>query len=407
MRFDHTQWLIHFVRNRISEQDFPGEEEDEMMYFASGELEVDADAFSVLQTIIRLGGLLPGYSFRGGRTTIYGGKPAVCATEMPIYSFSKYVRERNQPQKVSAYGIAFLKNEFYQAGGRPVIYGLSSDNVQYEINQPYQRILRENVLPKHEQYRYAAYNPGEGKWIDWSHEREWRWIPTNEEVHRIWAIDGEYQYDFLPGLPLFSGKKNGGSFSKLGIIVWNKQEAKLIQEMLTGFYIAGYNNYDSPFSRTLISHSFIILLDNVIDAVENNHLLEAQTIEGIKEEDLIEPVIIFDDTESFEPLIKMTIDKAKQAGGKAASKYLQHYEIERGSCGYANIISYEVTNPIVQHLIKMDIGTGPFDGKIAIYIKGDWPLSQSIDYNEHVAKAMCDVFNSDLANIFYCEARLD
>jgi hypothetical protein len=108
MRFDHTNWLIHFVRDRIPEQELIGQDEDEMMFFAGGELsnrelEADAAAFSVLQTILRLGGLLPGYSFREGRTTIYGGKPAVCATEMPIYSFSRYVRERNQ---VSVWGRA-------------------------------------------------------------------------------------------------------------------------------------------------------------------------------------------------------------------------------------------------------------------------------------------------------------
>jgi hypothetical protein len=113
MRHDHTRWLTHFVRDRLPEQDFPGESEDEAAYFEGGELEPDADAFSVLKTIIRLGGIIPGYSFRSGRTTIYGGRPAVCATEMPLYSFAQYVQSRNDPAKVSAYGIAFLKSEFY------------------------------------------------------------------------------------------------------------------------------------------------------------------------------------------------------------------------------------------------------------------------------------------------------
>jgi hypothetical protein len=62
MRHDHTAWLVHFVRDRKPEQDFP----DEAGIFANGELEMDASAFDVLKTIVRLGGVLPGYSFRSG-----------------------------------------------------------------------------------------------------------------------------------------------------------------------------------------------------------------------------------------------------------------------------------------------------------------------------------------------------
>ncbi|MEI6208228.1 MAG: hypothetical protein WCP20_15715 [Desulfuromonadales bacterium] len=87
MRHDHTDWLIHFVRDRLPEQDFPGDE-DAADFYVGGELDFEAPAFSVLKTIIRLGGLITGYSFRSGRTSIYGGKPDVCATEMPIYSFA-------------------------------------------------------------------------------------------------------------------------------------------------------------------------------------------------------------------------------------------------------------------------------------------------------------------------------
>src|SRR5438105_15895287 len=98
MRHDYTKWLTHFVRDRIPEQDFPGDSEEVSGRFQGDELEPDASAFAVLKTIIPLGGIAPGYSFRNGRTTIYGGQPAVCA---------------NDSGKVSAYGIAFLKPEFY------------------------------------------------------------------------------------------------------------------------------------------------------------------------------------------------------------------------------------------------------------------------------------------------------
>jgi len=172
-RHDQTAWLTHFVRDRIPEQDFPGEDEDEFEYFAGGELDPDAGAFEVLTAIIRLGGIIPGYSFRKGRTTIYGGQPAVCATEMPLHAFATYARERAKAGNVSAYGISFLKSEFYAAGGRPAIYGLSESNVTYRRNDPTCRIIDEAILPVREQFRFIAHNPGGAmRPIDWSHERE-------------------------------------------------------------------------------------------------------------------------------------------------------------------------------------------------------------------------------------------
>lgn len=407
MRFDHTDWLIHFVRNRKPEQDFPGKDEDTALRFAGGELEFDADAFSVLLTVIRVGGIFPGHSFRNGRTTIYGGQPAICATEMPIYSFSKYVRERGKADVVSAYGIAFLKTEFYAAGGRPVIYGFSSDNVSYQENTSFSRVFDEAVLPKHEQFRYVAYSLSRDKWIDWSHEREWRWIARDKTRHRIWAKGGSNQCDFIPGLPLFAGEENEGYFSRVGIIVWSNEEAARIQKELTGYYLAQSNNYDSPFSPKLLRNSFIIVLDDIIKAVEVEKRLEAQTIEGIETGKLLKTVVLCENTDAHEPDIRETIVEAKAVGKTAATIYLSKHPLESGSCGYASIISYNVTHPIIQQILKMDVASGPFDGKVVIYIHGDWATSQSINYNEHIAAAMCEVFNVRLGRMFYCETRLD
>lgn len=407
MRHDHTDWLIHFVRDRLPEQDFPGEDEDECNYYAGGELEYDAPAFWVLKTIIRLGGLKPGYSFRSGRTTIYGGKPAICATEMPIYSFSKYVRERNKSEKVSAYGLAFLKSEFYAAGGRPVIYGLSTDNVTYEINSPTLRIFNESILPKHEQYRYVAYNPAGKKWLDWSHEREWRWVVQNKDRDYVWCQDGDGCYGPTPGLPLFAGPENDGFFTKLCVIVWNEEEAKEIQELLTGFYFAGSNNYSTPFSKSLIEATSIIILDKVISAVEGGLDLDSQTIEGLKKEDLCEPIIIAKIEAGTKEKVNEALQKAITAGSDAAKKYVKSQDIEYGSCGFAHAATYEVTNPIVQYLLQNDLADGPFDGKVWVKINGTWPNSQSIDYKEHVYDAVCKCLTKELGIPFYVDSRLD
>ena len=322
-RHDHTAWVTHFVRNRLPEQDFPGEDEDEYGYFAGGELEADAGAFQVLTAIIRLGGLMPGYSFRKGRTTIYGGQPAVCATEMPLYAFATYARERAEAGNVSAYGISFLKSEFCAAGGRTAIYGLSTDNVKYRRNDPTCRIIDEAILPVREQYRFIAHNPGGAtRPIDWSHEREWRWVARDNEVDNIWVQDYNGLYGPAPALPLFKGPKEGGPFSRVCIIVWTADEAKVINELLTGFHLAGSNNYDSPFDRQVIERSRIIVLEEVIKAVEENHELDAQTIEGLEEAQLLKSITIARPPKNAAKIVANAFAAAKTAGEQAGAAFI-------------------------------------------------------------------------------------
>lgn len=407
MRHDHTKWLIHFVRDRIPEQDFPGETEEEADHFAGGEIEYDADAFYVLKTIIRLGGLIPGYSFRKGRTTIYGGHPAICATEMPIYSFASYAKEKGNSGKVSAYGIAFLKEEFYAAGGRPAIYGLSVDRVSYEKNTDYCRVIDRNVLPLEEQYRYVAYNPSASKWIDWSHEREWRWKVLNEERDYVWAKDGSGCYGPVSGLPLFKGKKHGCLFTSLRIIVWSHEEAREIQELITGFYLSGRNNYDTPFDRAVISRSRIIILEDLVSAVEGQGLLDAQTIEGIESANLIGPIVIHEKPANAEELVTKAIAAAEMVGTEAAAQFIKKYPDDNGSCGFANVVTYDVTSPLVQHMLGSGNASGPYDGRVHINVKGAWPFRQSIDYHEHVSEAMAESLAKDLGIAIWMESCLD
>jgi hypothetical protein len=105
--------------------DFPARTEAELDS-KTGRMPADADAFWVLKTIIEDGGLKLGFSLRNDKTTIYGGRPAVCFTEMPLYSLAVYARER-VTTRCTPYGVAVTKLELYRAGGRQVIYGLSED----------------------------------------------------------------------------------------------------------------------------------------------------------------------------------------------------------------------------------------------------------------------------------------
>jgi hypothetical protein len=408
MRHDHTDWLIHFVRDRVPEQDFPGETEEQAGYYQGGELEADADAFSVLKTIIRLGGIMPGYAFRSGRTTIYGGCPAVCVTEMPLYSFAQYARSRGDTKKASAYGVAFLKSEFHVAGGRPVIYGLSTAQPAFRVNTATVRIFDDSVLPQAEQYRYVAYNPSTtGRWIDWSHEREWRWVPQDLESDEVWVQDYNGIYGPTPALPIFKGCIEGRPFTRVCIIVWTKDEADEIRRILTGFYMAGSNNYDTPFDRTLIKASRIIVLEDVVDAVENAGILQSQTIEGLEQADLLTPITITAPPEDADAIVQAAMDKAGAAAKSAVDAFRSKYGMGSGYCGFAHATTEDVTNPLVQYMLKNGLASGPYDGRVWINFPENYPPSQSMDYAEAGCRAAVEVLSAELGIETYCETRPD
>ncbi len=406
-RHDHTAWLTHFVRDRKPEQDFPGEDEDECGHYAGGELEWDAEAFQVLKTIIRLGGLTPGYSFRKGRTTIYGGQPAVCATEMPLYAFATYARERAKAGNVSAYGISFQKSEFYAAGGRPAIYGLSTDNVHYVHNTATCRVIDESILPKREQFRYVAHNPaGLAGRIDWSHEREWRWVPQNDDMDEIWVQDYNGLYGPTPALPIFKGSLDSRPFTRVCIIVWSTDEADEIRELLTGLYLAGHNNYGTPFDKRLIERSHIIVLKKVVGAVERGSDLNAQTIEGLAQAQLLQPITIAEAPANADEIVAAAFADAGEAATAAGAAFTAEHGDRFSGFGFAHATTTDVTNPIVQHLLATGDASGPFDGEVWINYPGAMG-SSNLDYAEAVCTAAVKVLSKKLGISVYVTTRWD
>ncbi len=406
-RHDHTDWLIHFVRNRNSAQDFPGQSERESEHHIGGELERDAKAFEVLKAIIRLGGIKPGYSFRKGRTTIYGGKPAVCATEMPLHAFATYARERASAGNVSAYGIAFLKSEFFAAGGRPAIYGLSTENVTYSQNTETRRIMDDSVLPKREQYRYVAHNPKHAtRPIDWSHEREWRWVSQDPDLDEVWMKDYDGALGPVPALPIFKGNLEGRSFSKVCILVWSNKEAESIRRLLTGIYLSGHNNYDTPFDRKLIQRARIIVLDDVVNAVEKDRAIDAQTIEGLEEAKLLQPITIAAPPANASKIVAHAFSAAEKAAKTADAKYTAKHGGYISGYGYAHITTTDTTDPIVQHLLSTGQASGPFDGEVRINVPGATG-SRDLDRAEAVNTAIADVLGKKLGIDVYIVIRED
>ncbi len=150
-RFDLSDYLIHFTRS------------------------TGHRAFENLKAIIACGKIKSDCAVRNGKRGIYGNYPAVCFSEMPLFSFYQYVKNRHADSKVDFYGIALSKDQMFRLGARNVIYGTT--NLVENNGEPDSEARRFTAyLPEREQYRYILTKIDDKN--DWTHEREWRW--TNQ-----------------------------------------------------------------------------------------------------------------------------------------------------------------------------------------------------------------------------------
>ena len=87
----------------------------------------DLSAYGVIRKIVSDGHIRASWAFRNGKPTIYGPRAAVCVTEMPLHTRLVDYAKRRKATDVGCYAIGLLKSEFFAAGGRSVIYGLSTE----------------------------------------------------------------------------------------------------------------------------------------------------------------------------------------------------------------------------------------------------------------------------------------
>lgn len=225
-RFDLSDRLIHFFRDLdLEKTDTPVV--PEQWGHATIQEDTLLPAFFLLRHAIREGRLWATWSVRSGRRTIYGPRPAVCFTEMPIAAFIDASRERAaKGETMGTCALVLSKPAAFSAGARPVIYALSSEaRASGGLGM---RSFPDEALPSQEQYRYVAYDPTR-KTLNWTHEREWRWPldvePYEEDPDGIPPADSAD----LPGLELDRQTMHG-----LGVIVGTRREAnKVIHDILT------------------------------------------------------------------------------------------------------------------------------------------------------------------------------
>lgn len=118
-RSDLSDWVIHFVHDRIEKDDLyamaeltkeeygtrmqipcyfdkDGNPHDLTDEYADNEFPIDDDAtaFAILKKILHDGFFRSGWSLRNDNPTIYGPYSAVCFTEMPLHALIQYAKDR-------------------------------------------------------------------------------------------------------------------------------------------------------------------------------------------------------------------------------------------------------------------------------------------------------------------------
>ena len=415
-RVDLSDWVIHFVHDRIP-QDFSewylADSEGEIVNFIPSyfdfdknpcyiseemideeyPIDEDASAISVLMKILHDGYIRSGWAFRKNRPTIYGPFSAVCFTEMPLGSLIHYARKRNK--YVGTYGIALKRNELFGVGGRQVIYGLSTQHIEADSEDPFWGYGLRTLSSKcgigiEEQYRYVATNLQKDIPIDWTHEREWRWPLKNEDYG-------------VNGLPILLDKDYIIHFSDLIIIVDKKKEKEEILLLLKNMYDAGSSNLGYGYNINLLKKTKVVSVEEIEDNASDISKIKFDDISGTIYSNIPSIKVDKETIKHVEKVWKQAGIIAYEASKRFYSEIMNNHDT--GLAGFSNVVTYEQTE-ITQALLNLGIAKSYADGRYVLYGLPEIQV-QSLDVHEAGVKAAAKYMSESLNQLFTFSSRLD
>jgi hypothetical protein len=225
IRFDLSDYLIHFFRDVDQESNnyilFP-----DHAGFNNLNHSTKLDALFLMRCALRNNKLCASWSYRNGKRTIYGRRPAICFTDMPLAAFLQTSKQRkSRGENIGQYALMLPKKSMFTMGARPVIYGLSSGSPLVTTSGE-ERVINTSQLPLSEQFRYVTYVPNSTRPIDWTHEREWRW-PYDGDLSKFNSEIEEYgicnDFESYPGVNL-----SDIMFSGAGVVALSQDDAKKV-----------------------------------------------------------------------------------------------------------------------------------------------------------------------------------
>lgn len=426
-RTDLSEWIIHFVHERKNDQrpvwiidpcgyafgDNGDEHVDEHILAQERECENDnfdisesdsISAFQVLKLILAMGYIRAGFSYRNERKTIYGNRPAICFTEMPLHALIQYSKNRSQLEYISPYAIAFPRAELFKFGARNVFYGLTTEHIEAKDGDPYfdpwHRNLAESCgLGLREQYRYVYTSLDESRGIDWTHEREWRL-----------ACDyGEYLKVGLNFLLEEESENPIKEFSQIVVIVNSDEE---VNELIN--HLAQYYNGDLySYSQKIVKRIKVISLQH-LSTISNDDLSNI-SIDNIDFKSFKK----YTKTSSTEQEQETVKEFLKEAIEYADKKHIEEWDnwSERGLtrdrngdyldlCAFVYIVVKEPTKKYSNALI--DLGYAKPNGNWGILLREvKCPLTQSRTIKEFYCQNVINKLSKLTGEKFTIFSRLD
>ncbi|KFF16525.1 hypothetical protein [Flavobacterium hydatis] len=412
-RTDLSNWVIHFVHNvntnnqSIESSFICGDDQyaipDGFTYDGKPiritekyqeddyGLPDEACAFEVLKKILHDGVIRAGWSFRSGNPTIYGSKAAACFTEMPLYALIDYAKKRNAEGYVEPYGIAFVKHELFEAGARPVIYGLSVPPKEAVAGDPnfgigLRSLAAECGIGSKEMYRYVYTKLTRNKSVNWMHEREWRWADVAEE------------FEFF-GMPFYALNEQT-KFTKVIIIVKTKYESKEILEHLINLLHSRTTNFDREYDLKLISNTYVLAIDELEGLTNDTASVNLDDLPLSRVPKLPKITVSSEMSER----VKEAVRAAELICYEVSKQYFEQYG-EKDICGNCTIVTSIPNTEITQALIDLEIANSYAKGDYSFYLK-TYP-TQALTAKEKGYTAAAEYLTKTLGQKFTMESSWD
>lgn len=426
-RSDLSDWIIHFVHDRENDQrpdwvinpcghafgENGNENVDEHILASEREAEnMDFDieesdsisAFKVLKLILAMGYIRAGFSYRKGKKTIYGARPAICFTEMPLHALIQYSQNRSQSEYISPYAIAFPRTELFKYGARNVIYGLTNEHKEAQINDPYYDKWHRNLAQScgiclNEQYRYVYTNLNDYGGTDWTHEREWRLACDYRDHLKVglnFLLEDEIENPIK-------------TFSQIVVIVNTDNEAEELINHLAQYYNGDIHLY----SQKMVKRIKIISLHHLSTITDNN--LTNITIDNIEYKAFKKHTKI-KSTKTEQETVKTFLEEAIQYAEKRHSEEWNNWSkkglkvAENGDyydlCAFVDIVLDEPTKKYSNALI--DLGYARSNGSWGILLmKISSPPTQSKNIKEFYCQNVIDKLSMLTGESFSIHVHLD
>ena len=271
----------------------------------------------------------------------------------------------------------------------------------YPFNKGWPRYLASSCgIGASEQYRYVAMSAAPERRIDWSHEREWRWV------------DHEDKYS-CPGLPIWlSGEP--ASLSRIFVVVPNSTDAQRVLDRLQELYDAGTNDFNHLFCKRTLKATSVIALDQLATdfAGVEGKLLRLDDIPAAQIRSFKRPAV----SSEFIERVRHVLEEAQSEADKAAQECLKSAPRAAGGqgvadvAGWAHLIVYDAQSPLVSALLQLEEASPiPGTGYYIHSIGGlGWGNDQALSLAETAVKAARLVFEKHFPDAsFGMETRWD